>query len=100
MKLALPFYGGCHERCTVRVHSLAFLAEANRYIDEQGCVDFATRNPALAGVFSYRIFRGATHTFDHATPNLANIEASSRFDASALAESQRMISAAIDLHLR
>lgn len=100
LKLALPFYGGCHEPWAVPVPTLAFLAEDDRYIDEQGCVDFATRNPDLAGVFSYRIFNGATHTFDHATPNLANVEAGSKYDAAALAESQRMISATIDLHLR
>jgi len=100
LKLALPFYGGCYERWTVSVRTIAFLAEADRYIDEQSCVQFANRNPELATVFSYHVFSGATHTFDHATPNLANVEAGSVYDGAAVAEAKRMISAAIDTHMR
>lgn len=100
LKLALPFYGGCHERWTIPVHTIAFLAGDDRYVDEQSCVDFAARNPDLSLLFSYHIFGGATHTFDHARPNLANVEAGSVYDAAATAESQRIIATAIETYMR
>ncbi len=49
----------------------------------------------MAAYFSYKIFTGATHTFDHARPNASNVEAGSVYDAAATAEAQAMIAAEI-----
>lgn len=95
VQLSLPFYGSCTGKWTLPLRTIAFMAEDDRYVDEQSCIDFAEQNPDLAEHFSYKIFAGATHTFDHARPNASNVEAGSVYDAAATAEAQAMISAEI-----
>ncbi len=95
VQLSLPFYGSCVGKWTLPLRTIAFMAEDDRYVDEQSCIDFAEQNTDLAEHFSYKIFAGATHTFDHARPNASNVEAGSVYDAAATAEAQAMISAEI-----
>ncbi len=95
VQLSLPFYGSCIGRWTVPVKTIAFLAEDDRYIDEQSCIDFAKQNSDMADYFSYKIFPGATHTFDHSRPNASNVEAGSVYDAGATSEAMAMIAQAI-----
>ncbi len=95
VQLSFPFYGSCIGRWTVPIKTVAFLAEEDRYIDEQSCIDYANDNEDMSAYFSYRIFEGATHTFDHARPNQSNVEAGSVYDADATAEAQATIAAAI-----
>ena len=96
VRAAFLFYGPCLEPWTVPIPTVAFLAGADRYIDEQGCVDYARNakkgDPAAGeGGFNYVIFPGATHTFDHAQPNAANRAAGSVFDPSATRASRSEI---------
>lgn len=95
VQLSLPFYGSCIGKWSVPLRTIAFLAENDRYVDAQTCIDFAEQNADLAEHFGYKIFPGATHTFDHARPNIANVEAGSVYDAAATAEAQAMIAAEI-----
>ncbi|MEM8500719.1 MAG: dienelactone hydrolase family protein [Pseudomonadota bacterium] len=95
VQLSLPFYGSCIGEWALPLRTIAFMAEDDRYVDEQSCIDFAENNTDLAEHFSYKVFAGATHTFDHARPNASNVEAGSVFDAAATAEAQSMISAEI-----
>ncbi|MGI9287371.1 MAG: dienelactone hydrolase family protein [Pseudomonadales bacterium] len=95
VRLSFPFYGACMGNWTVPIPTTMFLSEDDRYIDEQSCVDYATANPDMSAYFSYRIFAGATHTFDHARPNASNVEAGSVYDAGATGEAQATIAAAV-----
>lgn len=95
VRLSFPFYGTCLGNWSVPIPTTMFLAENDRYIDEQSCVDFANANPEMSEYFSYRLFEGATHTFDHARPNASNVEAGSVYDAAATNEAQATIAAAI-----
>ncbi|MFK7730447.1 MAG: dienelactone hydrolase family protein [Pseudomonadales bacterium] len=95
VQLSLPFYGSCIGEWTLPLRTIAFLAEDDRYIDEQSCVDFAEQNTDVAEHFSYKVFAGATHTFDHSRPNASNVEAGSVYDAAATAEAQAMIASEI-----
>lgn len=95
VQLSLPFYGSCIGKWTLPLRTIAFMAEDDRYVDEQSCIDFAEQNTDLAEHFSYKVFAGATHTFDHARPNASNVEAGSVYDAAATLEAQAMIAAEI-----
>ena len=100
VRLSFPFYGTCTNRWTAPISTTAFLGDNDRYIDEQSCIDYAAANNDVKGsdgepLFSYRVFEGATHTFDHARPNKANVDAGSVYDAAATTEAQQTIAAAI-----
>jgi dienelactone hydrolase len=77
------FYGPCLENWNVPIPTIAFLAENDRYIDEQTCIDARARNEENSEFLSVVIFASATHTFDHARPNAANRAAGSVYDAEA-----------------
>lgn len=96
VQLALPFYGGCSERWTVPIHTISFLAGNDQYIDATTCERYHAANPDMNKYSSYKIFKDATHTFDHSKPNQSNIDAGSRYDAEATLTSQGMIAAAIN----
>jgi dienelactone hydrolase len=105
VRAAFLFYGPCLETWTVRIPTLAFLASADRYIDEQACIGYAQRQEAkreadAAPFFSYRLFEGATHTFDHARPNAANREAGSIYDPRATRAAQDEIERRMDAFLQ
>lgn len=100
VKLALPFYISCMERWTVPVHTISFLGEADRYIDESTCADYRKTNAEMTEFFSYHVFPEATHTFDHARPSPVNVESGSIYDPVATAETRRLIAEAIDEFLR
>lgn len=94
---AFLFYGSCKGKWDVEIETVAFLGSDDRYIDETTCVEYAKMHPERAGSFEYTVYAGATHTFDHASPNQANIEAGSRYDARATeAAWQRMRSLILD----
>ncbi|WP_295803228.1 dienelactone hydrolase family protein [uncultured Microbulbifer sp.] len=80
---AFMFYGTCMQPWTVDVDAVMFLGTEDRYIEEEVCQAYAPSHPAGAGKLSLKIYPGATHTFDHAKPNQANIEAGSVYDAKA-----------------
>ncbi|MFD1216052.1 dienelactone hydrolase family protein [Microbulbifer celer] len=80
---AFMFYGTCMQPWTVDVDSVMFLGTEDRYIEEEVCQAYAPKHPENAGELTLKIYPGATHTFDHANPNQANIEAGSVFDAEA-----------------
>jgi len=93
---AFLFYGPCLEAFTVAVPTLAFLAEDDRYIDEEACIEYARRRqqgaPGMGEAeFRIRVFEGATHTFDHARPNPANQAAGSVYDPEATRTAQEEI---------
>lgn len=77
------FYGPCMEPWTVDVTTHVFTGDNDAYIDEKMCVDYKNIHPKDAGLFTLTIYPGATHTFDHANPNAANVEAGSVYDESA-----------------
>ena len=95
VRLAFPFYGTCMGRWTVDIPTTMFLGAEDRYIDEQSCIDYVDANPDLSELFQYRLFEGATHTFDHARPNQSNIDAGSVYDAAATEEAMATIASAI-----
>lgn len=80
---AFMFYGSCMQPWTVDVDSVMFLASEDRYIEEEVCQAYAPNHPQAAGDLALKIYPGATHTFDHAHPNQANIDAGSVYDAKA-----------------
>jgi len=83
VKGAFMFYGTCMQPWTVKVPAAIFIGTDDRYIDEQTCQAYAPHHPKDAGPLSVKIYPGATHTFDHAKPNQANIEAGSKYDPKA-----------------
>lgn len=93
--LAPLFYGSCSSAIELPITTYMFLGENDRYIDEQSCIDYLEQHPSHAEHFSYRIFGGATHTFDHSKPNASNVEAGSVYDEKATVESQNIIKAAL-----
>ncbi|WP_299593582.1 dienelactone hydrolase family protein [uncultured Microbulbifer sp.] len=80
---AFMFYGTCMQPWTVDVDAVMFLGTEDRYIDEQVCQAYESNHPKDAGALDLEIYDGATHTFDHAEPNQANIDAGSVYDAAA-----------------
>lgn len=95
VQLSFPFYGTCTGRWTIELPTVSFLGEDDRYIEEQSCIDYATNNQDMSDYFNYKVFAGATHTFDHARPNQSNVDAGSVYDPEATSEAQRIIAAAI-----
>ena len=85
------FYGGCAGRWTTPVVMVSFLGGEDRYIDESTCVEYVARNPDRSEFARYEIYANATHTFDHAAPNQANIDAGSRFDPVAVEQAKDTI---------
>ncbi|WP_237067472.1 dienelactone hydrolase family protein [Microbulbifer guangxiensis] len=77
---AFMFYGTCMQPWTVDVEAVAFLAEDDRYIEEEVCQAYLPNHSQQAGELRLKLYEGATHTFDHAKPNQANIEAGSKYD--------------------
>lgn len=77
------FYGPCMEPVSTNVKTQAFLGDNDAYIDENMCINYQNIHPANAGSFDYTIYKDATHTFDHAKPNAANVEAGSVYDEAA-----------------
>ncbi|KUJ81578.1 MULTISPECIES: dienelactone hydrolase family protein [Microbulbifer] len=77
---AFMFYGTCMQPWTVDVDAVQFLAEEDRYIEEEVCQAYLPNHPQQAGELTLKLYEGATHTFDHADPNQANIEAGSKYD--------------------
>ena len=90
---AFMFYGTCRGQWSVDIDALMLLGDADRYIDETQCIEY--QHPANAGEFEYVVYPGATHTFDHANPNPANVEAGSVYDAAATADAWQRIKAMI-----
>ena len=80
---AFMFYGTCMQPWSVDVDAVQFLAEDDRYIQEEVCQAYKPNHPQNAGSLTLKLYEGATHTFDHAHPNQANIDAGSRYDAAA-----------------
>ena len=80
---AFMFYGTCMQPWTVDVDSVMFLGTEDRYIEEEVCQAYAPNHPAKAGKLALKVYPGATHTFDHANPNQANIDAGSVYDPKA-----------------
>ncbi|WP_226662341.1 dienelactone hydrolase family protein [Microbulbifer aggregans] len=80
---AFMFYGSCMQLWTVDVDSVMFLGADDRYIQEEVCQAYKPNHPETAGNLTVKIYPGATHTFDHANPNQANIDAGSVYDAKA-----------------
>lgn len=80
---AFMFYGTCMQPWTVDVDAAMFLGTDDRYIQEETCQAYEPKHPHEAGELIVKIYPGATHTFDHAKPNPANIEAGSRYDPAA-----------------
>lgn len=91
VKAAFPFYGSCREPWTVDVDTTIFLGDSDRYIDESACEDYLPLHPKGAGPLTVTIYKEATHTFDHAVPNEANVAAGSVYDAKATAASWQRI---------
>ena len=71
------------EPVSTNVKTQAFLGDNDAYIDENMCINYQNIHPANAGSFDYTIYKDATHTFDHAKPNAANVEAGSVYDEAA-----------------
>lgn len=88
------FYGTCMGQWTADIDSLMLLGSNDRYIDAQECVNYT--HPDNAGEFDYVIYEGATHTFDHADPNPANVEAGSVYDEKATLDAWQRIKAMIN----
>lgn len=91
---AFMFYGTCRGQWSVDIDSLMLLGAEDRYIDEAQCVNYA--HPSGAGDFEYVVYPGATHTFDHADPNPANVEAGSVYDEQATEDAWQRIKAKIE----
>ncbi len=94
VRAAFLFYGPCLEAWTVAIPTVTFLAGADRYIDAQACIDYAEElspSPDEPLLFSYRLFEGATHTFDHARPSAVNRDAGSIYDPRATRAAQKEI---------
>ena len=85
------FYGPCMEPWTVDVTTHVFTGDNDLYIDQQMCVDYKNIHPKDAGSFDLSIYRDATHTFDHANPNPANVEAGSVYDEAATMDAWQKI---------
>jgi dienelactone hydrolase len=98
VRAAFLFYGPCLEAWTVDVPTMAFLAGEDRYIDAQACIEYAegqAPGPSESPRFSYRLFEGATHTFDHARPSAVNRDAGSIYDPRATRAAQAEIERAM-----
>ena len=80
---AFMFYGTCMQPWTVDVDAVQFLAEDDRYIQEEVCQAYEPNHPQNAGSLTLKLYPGATHTFDHAHPNQANVDAGSKYDPEA-----------------
>jgi len=80
VKGSFIFYGPCMEPVNTDVITHAFLGDNDAYIDENLCINYQNIHPENAGSFDYTIYKNATHTFDHAKPNAANVEAGSIYD--------------------
>ncbi|WP_322406968.1 dienelactone hydrolase family protein [Idiomarina sp. PL1-037] len=91
---AFMFYGTCQGPWSVDIDSLMFLGADDRYIDETQCMNYS--HPADGGHFEYVVYPDATHTFDHADPNPANVEAGSVYDEQATLDAWRRIKAKIE----
>lgn len=95
VRAAFLFYGPCLEKFSVPIATLVFQAENDRYIDEAACIEHARqlqRDPGAKGEeFELHVFPGATHTFDHAQPNPANLAAGSVHDPQATRTAQEAI---------
>lgn len=85
------FYGPCMEPWTADVTTHVFTGDNDAYIDEQLCVDYENIHPKDTGSFNLTIYPGATHTFDHAKPNAANVEAGSVYDEAATMDAWQQI---------
>lgn len=93
---AFMFYGSCRGEWSVNIDSLMLLGGADRYIDESVCENY--EHPRGAGKFEYVVYPEATHTYDHAKPNKANVEAGSVYDEAATLDSWQRIEAMIEAH--
>ncbi|MCH2454527.1 MAG: dienelactone hydrolase family protein [Idiomarina sp.] len=91
---AFMFYGTCRGQWSVDIDSLMLLGAEDRYIDEAQCVNYS--HPVGTGDFEYVVYPGATHTFDHADPNPANVEAGSVYDEQATEDAWQRIKAKIE----
>lgn len=85
------FYGPCMDPWTSDVPMEMFLGENDAYIEEGTCVNYQNNHPKGAGEFKYTIYPDATHTFDHAKPNQANVDAGSVYDEGATLNSWKRI---------
>lgn len=91
VKAAFLFYGSCIDSWDVDVDTTMFLAREDQYIDEAGCEAYLENHSPDTGPFTVTIYDNATHTFDHAKPNAANVAAGSKYDeAATLASWQRI----------
>ncbi|GAA5525694.1 hypothetical protein Maes01_02266 [Microbulbifer aestuariivivens] len=95
VQAAFMFYGTCMQPWSVDVDAVAFLAEDDRYIQEEVCQAYLPNHPGEAGTFKLKLYEGATHTFDHAKPNQANIEAGSKYDPAATEDAWQTMLAVI-----
>lgn len=89
------FYGPCMEPWTVNVPTHVFTGDNDLYIDEGLCVNYKNIHPKSAGSFNLTIYPDATHTFDHANPNVANVEAGSVYDETATLDAWQQIKSVI-----
>ena len=85
------FYGPCMEPWSVDVATHAFTGDKDQYIDPQLCIDYQNIHPKDAGSFDLTLYPDATHTFDHAKPNAANVEAGSVYDEAATLDAWQKI---------
>lgn len=90
------FYGSCPSQWSVNINTLMLLGDADRYIDETVCQNYAKTHSANAGSFDYVVYPDATHTFDHAKPNQANIDAGSLYDEAATLDAWQRIKTIIE----
>jgi dienelactone hydrolase len=100
LKAAYMFYGPCLAPWTVDVAGFSFLGESDKYVNEQTCVKHARRISGTEVTFDYEIFKGATHAFDHPSPNASNKEGGAIFDKAATDRAREMIKDHLDQHVR
>ena len=95
VKGSFIFYGPCMEPVTTDIKTHAFLGDNDAYIDENMCINYQNIHPKDAGSFDLTIYKDATHTFDHAKPNAANVEAGSVYDEAATMDAWEKMKAII-----
>ncbi|GAC20990.1 dienelactone hydrolase family protein [Paraglaciecola arctica] len=96
IKGSFLFYGSCPTEWTVNINTLMLLGDADRYIDESVCQNYAKIHPSNAGNFELVVYPDVTHTFDHAKPNQANVEAGSRYNEAATLDAWHRIKTIIE----
>lgn len=99
VRAAYMFYAPCLAPWTVNVPAVTFLGGNDKFVDSQTCVKHARRITGSTVSFDYEIFPGATHTFDHRSPNDFNRSSGSVYDAKATERAREMIKDHLSLNV-